>query len=322
LRCPRCGNENPGSNRFCGMCGATLLQAPAPAVAGQGTAASHGVGHSEAVPAPAAPARQETATRPAAPPRRESPAITGPSFLGLNQSTSTSSRAPSPSARRNILSIDPHSAPSSRDLDYLLDDDDPKRGGAWKYLLMLLALGLAVGFGYLRFKDQGLAWLNSVTKKPSAGQTSETPDSGNQAPATAAPTGTATNAPTSTPGPSAPPASGTAQPGNAAAASPPAAGAPAATPPIRRLLLPLIPRRQGVRLRLQHRRLRRISLRRMLERRQHRGEMRVQRLLDRIRVARRLRRPLRQRRRKMRTPRSRLRLPRLRKRSLRLPRSA
>jgi hypothetical protein len=231
LRCPRCGNENPGSNRFCGMCGATLLQAPAPAVAGQGTAASHGVGHSEAVPAPAAPARQETATRPAAPPRRESPAITGPSFLGLNQSTSTSSRAPSPSARRNILSIDPHSAPSSRDLDYLLDDDEPKRGGAWKYLLMLLALGLAVGFGYLRFKDQGLAWLNSVTKKPSAGQTSETPDSGNQAPAAAAPTGTATNTPTPTPGPSAPPASGTAQPGNAAAASPPAAGAPAATPP-------------------------------------------------------------------------------------------
>ena len=30
MRCPRCGNENPGTNRFCGMCGATLLPAPAP----------------------------------------------------------------------------------------------------------------------------------------------------------------------------------------------------------------------------------------------------------------------------------------------------
>ena len=29
LRCGRCGNENPGSNRFCGMCGGSLLPAPA-----------------------------------------------------------------------------------------------------------------------------------------------------------------------------------------------------------------------------------------------------------------------------------------------------
>ena len=27
VRCPRCGNENPAENRFCGMCGATLLAA-------------------------------------------------------------------------------------------------------------------------------------------------------------------------------------------------------------------------------------------------------------------------------------------------------
>ena len=28
MRCARCGNENPEDNRFCGMCGATLLAAP------------------------------------------------------------------------------------------------------------------------------------------------------------------------------------------------------------------------------------------------------------------------------------------------------
>ncbi|MFZ0731220.1 MAG: zinc-ribbon domain-containing protein, partial [Candidatus Sulfotelmatobacter sp.] len=31
MRCSRCGNENPVDNRFCGMCGATLLAAPAAA---------------------------------------------------------------------------------------------------------------------------------------------------------------------------------------------------------------------------------------------------------------------------------------------------
>ena len=29
MRCPRCGNENSDENRFCGMCGAKMLPAPA-----------------------------------------------------------------------------------------------------------------------------------------------------------------------------------------------------------------------------------------------------------------------------------------------------
>ncbi len=146
MRCPRCGNENQETNRFCGMCGATLLPAAAP-VAPQPAAA------------PAAPA--PPATRPAAPVSQPGPVISGPSFLGLNQ--------PAPAAEprrasfsRDSLSIDPKSAPSSRSLDYLLEDEEePRRGGAGKFFLIVLALALAVGFGYLRWKNQGFGWLNS-----------------------------------------------------------------------------------------------------------------------------------------------------------------
>jgi hypothetical protein len=77
---------------------------------------------------------------------------------------------PAPATRRRgSLSIDPNAAPSSRSLEYLLEDDEePKRGGAGKFLLILVALALAVGFGYLRWKNQGLPWLGSGATKPAA----------------------------------------------------------------------------------------------------------------------------------------------------------
>jgi hypothetical protein len=82
--------------------------------------------------------------------------------LGLNQ--------PAPAPRRtNPLSIDPHTAPSSGNLDYLLEDEgEPKRGGAWKLVLIVIALALAAGFGYLRWKGQGLPGLRAGANKPSA----------------------------------------------------------------------------------------------------------------------------------------------------------
>jgi type IV secretory pathway VirB10-like protein len=88
---------------------------------------------------------------------------------------------PGRSARKRAsLSIDPHSAPGSN-LDYLLDEEEPQHHwGIGKILLILIALALAVGFGYLRFKNQGLAWLNGL-KKPTATVTQgpSTPDSTN-----------------------------------------------------------------------------------------------------------------------------------------------
>ena len=215
MRCARCGNDNPGTNRFCGMCGATLLRPPVGAPHPAGTAppsVTPAPPSSVAASAPAAPpvataspapTPAQAAPEPRLPVSEEAPVISGPSFLGLNEPAPSSE-----SRRRGGLSIDPSSAPSSRSLDYLLHDDEP-RGGGTKYVLIALALALAIGLGYLRFKNQGLAWLKANTTKPPAAQTTETPDS------------------TSTP----PPASSTVNPPPSPATNPPAAATGSTTPP-------------------------------------------------------------------------------------------
>ena len=158
VRCPRCGNENPEAYRFCGMCGTSLLQAPSTAPAGASSKppiAAPAAGTVAGATRPAAPA-----PRAQAPPSEEYPIISGPSFLGLNQ--------PPPSPQRKAtLSIDPH-GPSSGNLDYLLEDEEHPKGGAGKFILIVVALALAVGFGYLRWRNQGLPFLGSRAVKPSA----------------------------------------------------------------------------------------------------------------------------------------------------------
>lgn len=203
MRCPRCGNDNPDAMRFCGMCGGTLLS-PAPT----GPRPERG---SPAAPQSTAPVTA-TATRPPAPPQEprsteNSPSISGPSFLGLSEPPTTLKRAD--------LSIDPH-RPGSRNLDYLLDDDDHHHGGggAGKFFLIVLALLLAVGLGYLRWKNQLPPWLNSIGKKPAATtQTTEQPPADTSAP--------------TPPSTSSEPQPATSQP----AASQPAANAPSPTAP-------------------------------------------------------------------------------------------
>jgi hypothetical protein len=130
VRCGRCGNENAEGNRFCGMCGATLAGKTEPAAA-----------------APKAP-----------------PAISGTSILGLS--------TPGPAVDRHREAADARDPlqPSSRNLDYLLEDDDeeePRRGWG-KALLIVAALALAVGFGYLHWKQGGFDWLTRSEKKPAA----------------------------------------------------------------------------------------------------------------------------------------------------------
>jgi zinc-ribbon domain/Sel1 repeat len=206
LRCSRCGNENSEENRFCGMCGASLLAAPAA---------------KPAEPQPVSVAATPRATRAVAEPAQEAPrsvaegssssSISGPSFLGLNDP------APSRSAprKRASLSIDPHSTPGSN-LDYLLDEEEPTHHwGIGKILLILIALGLAAGFGYLRFKNQGLAWLNPSKKPPAVAQNSTAPD-------------TTTTPPTS---PSSPPDSQS-SPQPSAAAPPQTQPQPTPAPPV------------------------------------------------------------------------------------------
>lgn len=217
MRCPRCGNENLDQNRFCGMCGASLLSSPAPKPAeAQPVSVAASPAATEAVAEPARGSPRPVVERPSS--------ISGPSFLGL------SDPAPSRTAprKRASLNIDPHSAPGSN-LDYLLDEEEPTHHwGIGKILLILIALGLAVGFGYLRFKNQGLAWLNP-SKKPSAVvQNSPTPDTTTPPPTSPTPSITL-DSPTPAQPTAAGPQPATSDPGNAPGNA--AATAAPATPP-------------------------------------------------------------------------------------------
>jgi hypothetical protein len=180
VRCPRCGNENPGTNRFCGMCGATLLPGPPAATTpGEAPQSSAGASTSARSAPPVATTQSVTGSQPSVPAAEPTPVISGPSFLGLNQPAHSSP------SKRGSLSIDPSAAPSSRNLDYLLEDDEPKKGGAGKFILIVIVLLLVVGLGYLRWKNQGFGWLGKNTSKPPAAQTSDGQDA-NASPAPAA----------------------------------------------------------------------------------------------------------------------------------------
>ena len=213
MRCARCGNENSEGNRFCGMCGSTLLAAELPVSQTQRAA----MGATTSAPVVTTPRpRTPEPPRPAPPPSEATPSISGPSFLGLND--------PAP-RKKASLRADADSSSGSRNLDYLLEDDEPRHGGAGKIFLILIALALAVGFGYLRWKNHGMDWLKGITSKPPAvAQDSNTSES------------QPSSAPSSiTPEPQTPPA--TAQPAAPAPATPTTApssasnGTPAAPQP-------------------------------------------------------------------------------------------
>jgi hypothetical protein len=197
------------------MCGASLLATPAPKAA-----------EPQAVRVAASPTAEVVVThnRPR-PVVESSSSISGPSFLGLND--------PGPGQpvprKRASLSIDPHSAPVSN-LDYLLDEEEPPHHwGIGKILLILIALALAVGFGYLRFKNQGLEWLNGLKKPAAVAQNSPTPDT--TAASAPSPSITPDPQPPAQPTGAAPPQPTTATPANGPSGNAAAGPAPATTSP-------------------------------------------------------------------------------------------
>jgi len=193
VRCGRCGNDNAEGNRFCGMCGAALVpKTPA----GSAIPASVSAGEHKAESRPSAgPAGAYPLARSVteAPPAVSRPTITGPSFLGLNQPTEGPSATASNAPRHRD-----HLQHSSRNLDYLLEDEE-ERGGWVKVVAVVIALGLALGFGYLHWKQGGFDWLLKGERKPAvatqpADAQPSNPDSGGAgaaatpAPASSAPT--------------------------------------------------------------------------------------------------------------------------------------
>ncbi len=241
MRCGQCGNDNANSNRFCGMCGAALVvktqaagQLPAQ-VSSAPPSGSIAVPKQAAVPVAAGAAqssprpapqltvpaalgsttaeRREAPFSPSNAASRTEPIISGPSFLGLS--------TPGPASDRPAMH-DPLPS-SSRNLDYLLDDEEePKRGGG-KLILLVVALALALGFGYLRWKQGGFDWLNASNKKPAPATTSDAAqnaDSGGS-PTPASPDGAAPQAAAN---------GGAVPPPGAAAPNPPDPAAGQATP--------------------------------------------------------------------------------------------
>jgi hypothetical protein len=180
VRCGQCGNENAEANRFCGMCGATLFaptpvpnQAPAVAPAGIPAAVRPATPAPVSVPAGLgdAPVERRPAPLPYDAGRSSKPVISGPSFLGLS--------TPGPHVERH-----PERDPlrPSSNLDYLLEDEEEPRRGWGKLILAVVAMAMALGFGYLHWKQGGFDWLNAVDKKPVAAKPAPdavpSPDSG------------------------------------------------------------------------------------------------------------------------------------------------
>lgn len=217
MRCGRCGNENDPANRFCGMCGASLVATTATAGRPASQAAtvptgsvaapsqpqvplpeSSGLGSSsnaERRPSPLAssPARtsevrttgipasavrsgevQRSEVRPSEARPGAGPVITGHSFLGLS--------TPGPAVDRNA---EPDALRPSLNVDYLLDDEEEPKRGWGKLVLIVVALALAVGLGYLHFKQAGFDGLIAGDKKPEATKPTsdapQSPDSGTPA---------------------------------------------------------------------------------------------------------------------------------------------
>jgi hypothetical protein len=138
-------------------------------------------------------------------PEEPSPAITGPSFLGLNKSNG-----------KRAGEDEPRMGSYGRGrADYLLDDEDePKGGGKW-LLIVVVALVLAGGFGYVRWKQGGFDWVTGGSK-PAAQNSQSAGDSGS----TPAPAASSDAAPTPSPvapGSANPPAAANSAPSTPAA---------------------------------------------------------------------------------------------------------
>ena len=188
--CPKCGEDNSDTFRFCGMCG-NLLETGRPAGALASNQPSNTPRTANA-PDPLRRANAESAIRPA---NRQVPPISGPSMLGLNEPLSSPVTMSQPGIARPSLSqsrpsnlnsshvvSEPPSMDSLRErsfsgLDSFFESEQPKTGG--RRILLLIVLLVALGaagwwtYGYLgpgeARKSETVTPSATVTRK--AGET-------------------------------------------------------------------------------------------------------------------------------------------------------
>jgi hypothetical protein len=111
-------------------------------------------------------------------------------------------------------------------VEYLLEDEEEPRRGWGKLILVVVALALAVGFGYLHWKQGGFDWLNAGDKKPTA-TTTQTPDAAQSG----ADSGGTTATTAATAGGAAAQAGAGTAPASGGAANPVESAAPQTSPP-------------------------------------------------------------------------------------------
>ena len=139
--CPKCGEVNSNTFRFCGMCG-TLLEARRTTGAQAPDLVSTIPATIANAPEPLQPLVTENATRPA---NKTVPPISGPSMLGLNQ--------PGPSQpSTNLPSMDSLRETSFSGLDSFLEPHQP-RGGGRRILLLVVLLAALGGAGWWTYTN-------------------------------------------------------------------------------------------------------------------------------------------------------------------------
>jgi Sel1 repeat-containing protein len=196
VRCPQCASENPVDYRFCGMCG-TPLESAAPVSEPMSRSAASRPEEQVTVPAERA-SRVERFT-----PSRSNG---GSSLLGLNDTRSVERAAPQKPIERvasqRPVQSDRHvaaerpaieerigppppstiSGPSflglgaepphggygetSRDLNYLFEDDEQPKRTYWRFTAIMLVLAICGGLAYLQYRRGGNSWTAPWSKGP------------------------------------------------------------------------------------------------------------------------------------------------------------
>lgn len=154
--CPKCGEDNAGNFRFCGMCGAVLERAMPAGAPKVETVREGGIPVALSIPANPPKAGAEKRVEP----------ISGPSVLGLGQPTLDSLR------EKAFSGADPFFEP-----------EEPKTGGRKLLLLLLLAaLGAAIWWTYKNYiaigeseKQQTAASNAGTSEVPAEKSTAQQP---------------------------------------------------------------------------------------------------------------------------------------------------